>query len=95
MFRFNIGLQLRQALNLKRVINMPFKMFTNAVEGHVDESIAINSDHIVNVYERVTTVATAEGNKEKKVTILFAGPVGSWEVKEDYLTVVARLNERD
>ena len=74
---------------------MPFKMFTNAVEGHVDESIAINSDQIINVFERVTTVATAEGNKEKKVTILFAGPVGSWEVKEDYLTVVARLNERD
>lgn len=24
MFRFNIGLQLRQALNLKRVTNMPF-----------------------------------------------------------------------
>ncbi len=70
-------------------------MFTNAVEGHVDESIAINPDHIINVFESVTTVATAEGNKEKKVTILFAGPVGSWEVKEDYLTVVARLNERD
>ncbi len=46
---------------------MPFKMFTNAVEGHVDESIAINPDQIINVFERVTTVATAEGNKEKKV----------------------------
>ena len=45
---------------------MPFKMFTNAVEGHVDESIAINPDQIINVFERVTTVATAEGNKEKK-----------------------------
>jgi hypothetical protein len=74
---------------------MAFKIFTNAVEGHVDESIAINPAHIVNVYERSTTVATAEGNKEKKVTILYAGSAGSWEVKEDYLTVVARLNERD
>ena len=45
---------------------MTFKIFTNAVEGHVDESIAINPFHIINVYERVTTVATAEGNKEKK-----------------------------
>jgi cobalamin biosynthesis Co2+ chelatase CbiK len=74
---------------------MAFKYFTNAVEGHVDETLAINPNHIVNVYERETIVATKEGNKEKKVTILFAGPVGSWEVKEDYLTVVARLNERD
>ena len=74
---------------------MAFKYFTNAVEGHVDESIAINPDHIINVYERKTTVATAEGNKEKIVTILFAGTVGSWEVKEDMATAVARLNERD
>jgi hypothetical protein len=74
---------------------MTFKFFTNAVEGHVDESIAINADKIINVYERETIVATKEGNKEKKVTILFAGPAGSWEVKEDFLTVVARLNERD
>ncbi len=74
---------------------MAFKFFTNAVEGHVDESIAINPAHIINVYERSTTVATAEGNKEKKVTILYAGSAGSWEVKEGYLEVVARLNERD
>jgi hypothetical protein len=74
---------------------MTFKYFTNAVEGHVDETIAINPDHIINVYERETVVATKDGNKEKKVTILFAGPAGSWEVKEDILTVVARLNERD
>jgi len=74
---------------------MAFKYFTNAVENHVDEPIAINPDHIVNVYERKSTVATAEGNKEKIVTILFAGSVGSWEVKEDMATVVARLNERD
>jgi hypothetical protein len=74
---------------------MAFKFFTNAVEGHVDESIAINADKIINVYERETIVATKEGNKEKKVTILFAGTAGSWEVKEDFLTVVARLNERD
>jgi hypothetical protein len=70
-------------------------MFTNAVEGHVDETLAINPNHIINVYERETIVATKEGNKEKKVTILFAGPAGSWEVKEDFLTVVARLNEKD
>lgn len=74
---------------------MAFKYFTNAVENHVDESIAINPSHIVNVYERKTTVATSEGNKEKKVTILFAGAVGSWEVKESMEEVVARLNERD
>ena len=36
---------------------MAFKYFTNAVEGHVDETIAINPDHIINVYERETVVA--------------------------------------
>lgn len=72
---------------------MKFKYFTNAVEGHVDETIAISAGHIINVYERETVVATKEGNKEKKVTILFAGPAGSWEVKEDLKTVVERLNE--
>ena len=74
---------------------MAFKYFTNAVEGHVDESIAINSAHIINVFERETVVATKEGNKEKKVTILFAGPAGSWEVKESMIDVVARLYEKD
>ena len=74
---------------------MTFKYFTNAVEGHVDETIAINPAHIINVYERETIVATKEGNKEKKVTILFAGAAGSWEVKESFIEVVARLNERD
>jgi hypothetical protein len=47
------------------------------------------------VYERETIVATKEGNKEKKVTILFAGAAGSWEVKESMIDVVARLNEKD
>jgi hypothetical protein len=74
---------------------MAFKYFTNAVEGHVDETLAINPNHIVNVYERETIVATKEGNKEKKVTILFAGAAGSWEVKESMIDVVARLNEKD
>jgi hypothetical protein len=60
------------------------------------ETIAINTDHIIDVYERETVVATKDGNKENvKVTILFAGPAGTWQVKEDILTVVARLNERD
>jgi hypothetical protein len=37
----------------------------------------------------------AEGNREQKSTILFGGDKGTWVVEEDFLTAVARLNERD
>jgi hypothetical protein len=45
---------------------MTFKYFTNAVEGHVDETIAINTDHIINVYERETVVAIKMATKKRK-----------------------------
>lgn len=71
------------------------KWFTNSITDHENESIAINSTHVVNVYERTKTVAKDEGNVEVKTTFIFCGPAGTWEVKESIEVVVARLNERD
>jgi len=74
---------------------MGFKFFTNAAEDFKGQSIAINSNLILSVIERKVTVAAEGGNKTVTTTILYAGPNGSWEITEDMLTVVARLNERD
>lgn len=62
-----------------------FKYFTNASKGFEGESIAINSTKIASVIE----FKTEEGNP---VTILYALNGISWEVKENYLDVVSRLN---
>jgi hypothetical protein len=71
------------------------KWFTNATKEYEDESIAINSDHVVNVYDRTVTVSKDEGNEEVTTTYIFCGPSGTWQVKESIEVVVARLNERD
>jgi len=73
---------------------MSIKLFTNAVSEHEGETIGINPAHVINVYERKFTVAKEEGNEEVTKTFIFCG-CGTWEVKEDFLIVVARLNERD
>ena len=74
---------------------MALKFFTNAAEGFEKTSIAINPSYIVSVLEKKVTVAGAEGNREQKSTILFGGDKGTWVVEEDFLTAVARLNEKD
>lgn len=71
------------------------KWFTNAVSDHEGESLAINSTHVINVYERTKTIAKEEGNVDVKTTFIFCGAAGTWEVKESIEIVVARLNEKD
>lgn len=63
-----------------------FKYFTNASKGFEGESIAINASKIATVIE----FRPEEGDP---VTILYALNGNSWEVKDPYLEVVARLNE--
>ena len=74
---------------------MSLKLFTNSAEGFEKTSIAINPSFIVSVLERKVTIAGGEGNREEKTTILFGGDKGTWTVEEDFLTAVARLNEKD
>jgi hypothetical protein len=70
---------------------MAFKFFTNAFKGNATDSIAINSDFVITVFEGIYT--DEETNELKTVTNIYAGSNGNWQVEEDYLTVVARLNE--
>ena len=72
---------------------MALKYFTNAFKGNASDSIAINPDHIVSVYESVST--TSESDEKEWVTVIFGVTGASWQVEEDMATVVARLNERD
>lgn len=63
-----------------------FKYFTNASKGFEGESIAINSS-------KIATVIEFKPDEGDAVTILYALNGNSWEVKDNYLEVVARLNE--
>ncbi len=72
---------------------MALKYFKNAFKGNASDSIAINPNHVVTVFESLYT--NPETNEVGQVTSIYAGQHGSWQVEEDYLTVVARLNERE
>ena len=61
-----------------------FIQLTNANVDFKDQPIAIKTDLIVTVY----------ANKETGTTFLYAPPHGTWEVKEDYQSVVDQLNEK-
>ena len=72
---------------------MALKYFTNVFKGNASDSIAINPDHVISVYESVSTVS--ESDEKEWVTVIFGVTGASWQVEEDMATVVARLNERD
>jgi hypothetical protein len=71
---------------------MALKFFTNAAPTFDGDSIAINSDIVASVFELITP------NNDSKLdmrTIIFGINGTDWHVKEPYLEVVARLNEKD
>lgn len=72
---------------------MTLKYFTNAFKGNPSDSIAINPDHVVSVFEGMWT--NHETNEVVDVTNIFGVTGATWQVEEDMFTVVARLNERD
>lgn len=72
---------------------MALKYFTNAFKGNATDSIAINPNHVISVFETVFT--DPETNEIKQITNIFAGSQGAWQVEDSLLDVVARLNERD
>ena len=71
---------------------MALKLFTNASASFEDESIAINSDIVASVFELITP---DENAKLQMRTVIFGVNGTDWHVKEPYLEVVARLNEKD
>jgi hypothetical protein len=72
---------------------MSLKIFTNAFKGNLTESIAINSDHVASVFE--IPWVDDESGEETKATSIFGVTGTSWQVRDSYLEVIARLNERD
>ena len=72
---------------------MALKYFKNAFKGNANDCIAINPAHVITVFESLHT--NSDTNELGQVTNIYAGQHGSWQVEEDILTVVARLNERD
>jgi hypothetical protein len=72
---------------------MAMKIFTNAFTGNLTESIAINPAHVVSVFE--IPWVDEETQEETKATSIFGVTGTSWQVRDSYLEVIARLNERD
>lgn len=68
---------------------MALKYFTNAYKGNSSDTIAINPDHVVAIFE-----AEYEQNKQI-VTNIYVATNLVYSVEDKYLDVVARLNERD
>ncbi len=76
---------------------MMLKYFTNALEGNASQSLAINSRHVVNVFESVITYKDTEDNITEiiPVTSIYTATGVVYNVTDNYLDVVARFNERD
>ena len=61
------------------------KIFKNSYKGNNSDSVAINPDHVIAVYEANDSVGIP-------VTMIYCGSV-TYEVEDSYLEVIARLNE--
>lgn len=71
---------------------MTMKFFTNSFEGNASTSIAINSDHVVSVFETILT--NSETNEVTQSTSIFTVNGIQFQVTDAYLDVIARLNEQ-
>jgi len=60
--------------------------FTNSFKGNASDSIAINPDHVISVFEILN-------ENEEKVTAIYGIGNNTWTVEEPYYVVVAKLSE--
>jgi len=60
--------------------------FKNSFKGNATDSIAINPDHVISVFE-------IENENGEKVTAIYGIGNNTWTVEESYLEVVARMNQ--
>lgn len=72
---------------------MALKFFVNNYDGNSDESIAINSDQVISVYETEIEEGTGKKKTTRKITNIYCHGNATFQVKEKYLDVVAKLNE--
>jgi len=66
---------------------------TNAIEEYKDESILINTDHIVTVYSSPTNAAKKVDGVIEKITYVFCPPHGTWQVQESVEEVLSLLEK--
>jgi Icc-related predicted phosphoesterase len=64
---------------------------TNANPQHRGNPIAINSDQIVTLH---SSIVTREDEMLETVTFVFCPPHGTWEVSENFDSVVDMLNSQ-
>jgi hypothetical protein len=62
--------------------------FTNSFKGNATDSIAINPDHVISVFE-------IENEEGEKLTAIYGIGNNTWTVEESYHEVFARLNLYD
>ena len=70
---------------------MSVKFFKNLYKGNASESIAINPNHVVSVWEAV--YVSPETNEVTTTTNLFTITGQTFQIDESFLDVCARLNE--
>ena len=70
---------------------MSVKFFKNLYKGNASESIAINPNHVVSVWESV--YVNPETNEVTTTTNLFTITGQTFQIDESFLDVCARLNE--
>ena len=70
---------------------MSVKFFKNLYKGNASESIAINPNHVVSVWESV--YVNPETNEVTTTTNLFTITGQTFQIDESFLEVCARLNE--
>ena len=70
---------------------MSVKFFKNLYKGNASESIAINPNHVVSVWEAV--YVSPETNEVTTTTNLFTITGQTFQIDESFLEVCARLNE--
>lgn len=82
---------------------MSIKIFENAYSGNASPSIAINSDKVVSIYETDVQLPDLNAKPTKKgsalkltrVTNIYTDIGATFQVRDKYLEVIARLNEKD
>lgn len=72
---------------------MAVKLFENAFSGNASSSIAINPTHVMTVFE--SKGVNPDTGKKERLTNIFSVSGNTWQVKDSYLDVIARLNEKD
>ena len=70
---------------------MAVKIFQNAFVGNASNSIAINPVHVMSVFE--TMSIDPDTGDEERMTNIFSVSGNTWQVKDSYLDVIAKLNE--